>query len=68
MFHDLQRDTLYHKDRPKSSPMQNQPLSSIYHDYTVSTSRLAMHVLVCAARKGGRRVEGGRVGVGWGEL
>ena len=47
--------------------MQNQPLSSIYHDYTVSTSRLAMHVLVCVARKGGRRVEGGRVGVGGGD-
>lgn len=41
MFNDLRRDTLTNQSRPKSSPLERQdrPLSSTYHDYTVSTSR-----------------------------
>ncbi|GFN86734.1 centrobin-like isoform x3 [Plakobranchus ocellatus] len=39
MFADLQRDTLFSKPRPKSSPLERR-LPSTFHDYTVSTSRL----------------------------
>jgi len=37
MFNDLQKDTLFSKPRPKSSPLE-QRLPSTFHDYTVSTS------------------------------
>ncbi|RUS86141.1 hypothetical protein EGW08_006089, partial [Elysia chlorotica] len=37
MFSDLQRNTLFSKPRPKSSPLERR-LPSSFHDYTVSTS------------------------------
>ncbi|GFR81685.1 intermediate filament tail domain-containing protein 1 [Elysia marginata] len=37
MFADLQRDALFSKPRPKSSPLERR-LPSTFHDYTVSTS------------------------------
>ncbi|XP_070199306.1 uncharacterized protein [Littorina saxatilis] len=57
MFYDLQRDTLYRKGRPQSSPQKGgRQTSSLYDDYTVSTSSATGDLKIFEVQQDGKYV------------